>query len=1778
MATQNNNIEPDITQTGGRRYNELQEIQDFLFGSRDSTADKSDADGYKGYIPPSRIDDPIASMSKPVYSPLYNEDTDEWWGRSRHDNDIENDSGWSRLSNQRAENQPWYEKLLNGSTKLVTTAGTTFIDNTIGVLYGLMQGILNVSDDNPETTFWQGLWDNDVNRAMTEFQNTMERVAPNYYSDKELNNPWYDSIFSTNFLADKILKNAGFTVGTLLSAGVPGSNIIGTGANLGLQGIAKLVAGAKVANSGFRATANTLKAGKIAGGIAEKVINTFASANGEAMIEAMNAVKDADTAQLQNIDRWEGEAVQRARDSYRLTGDIEAYNRNMREISERKQEALDYAASEMRNLGNSVYWGNVILLSLTNNIEFGKYIKGGWNPQKGIRQFRWLVEGKETKDIGEFLKGVARGTARTEVPEELGRLNAGKFVGGSLARAASEGFEEGAQRVISDASQMREQALMNRWARQHRDDDSLLAATINPDIEEELVDRMKAIGNVWKESFGDPSSSGWEEVFLGAVTGIFGVPFARHTEVVDKEGKKRKRWDIWSGGFVEEIRNVRDAYEEAQRTADRFNSFVGDSKKSEMRERFSHAIAVMSLTDDMDDALDSDDILMFKNRELLSLAADALFFKNQGLLEGFKTFYEEMAKQVSDKDIADVKAMMKDTETGKSWFDGKTDDELRKMLTDKAQSTLDKINNVLSISDTMEQLYADKYSKVDAKHTEDKDPAGAEFDYTRVMLREMSAKAALIDDMRRRLGELKQRAENNDESSDNTLRNEDIGKQIEQLQKKIDKTEAEFRDYRKNPEKLWNSVNTLFTELGRAEAAKTIEGTKERLMRSRTMGDALEMFRNVWSKEYAVDALHDAIAELPDGDQKEMLKKLYPLLSALNSLPDTARVTSLKIINDVLNDSNVSEEDKKGIIKDRITSYYNTIGNLVNDYLSDENVQKTNEGLHDYLTRRADEITDGSIRETIKAAADIIGQIDNTYSDNDDYRKARKERDKRRKETFEKKAGDQKKEQQKKTGSQQKKEEGKEEGKKGKDEKGEEETPEEIRRKRSGNKIPIKNGEEKKEEKPEEKPEERPESKPEENPGQDGESGQRQGEPEKAKVSFRGRAYDQYDDNELRTKGDAVRIEGTYSRAVQEKGFNIHYIQDNLLRQLMQLYPDNRLPVQFMVMREGRRGSSDGNIAKGQKRPYIFLVVPVTRDVQRTVDSARDEVNGNVIASGGRDYLVVGSLGFSGNDTALAQQYDWISGKLEDKVKRTKKGSEFYVLAKAQAYTYIYDNTPGYVMRRSPEEVRNRDTAEKDLKYLLEHENPMDIKLEDIPFEIIEKESNKEVNTKDKVLRHPKNTSPGQVYMYIKASDGTWIPQLINPVTFHDLKTSQKYYKKIKDVIESIAKAGTPEARVRGISQLRDLLVFTSASGQAQGFVANLLYDKDSDTITVEKARNTTSDPETGADRYVIDFRSTVSEDERINKLLNALDVVNPRISVTPADLSNINILRELMDDGLMKVNLSQLGTVQSSSYAYPVNIRTGKPLLRFAASENSTVTTAPRTESLFVDNRQYNIVTDSTGTVVMTDDGTALPKPLQEVVLFASRVNSHKVNPVILTVGKRKDGTPVRQEYYVSDNFNETTGDGFVLQKTGRGAGYHMLNQTETQKFIADRKRYNKTRAAIEIIDSQTKGKETGSPEGKNSKDLAQKGMPEDEKPVVPEQKKIEPAGQFKKNQKFFQLRRTDPVLRTMLEGVDALKGMTAEEKEKAMYNGKNGKLYRNIKTVEDAKKYIERIKQCGL
>lgn len=424
-------------------------------------------------------------------------------GDSMYDKEISTASQLEDLEDTRAKLQSNFAKVTNGLAKGAVLAGTTFLDGTVGLVFGGLQAM--------EEGRGSALWDNDFSRAMKTTSEWSEKAMPNYYTKEEREEPWYNHIFTANFLGDKFIKNLGFSVGAIYSGGVWTKALQATR----LPQLIGLVARSSNAP-----------------GVVSAVTGSVMAAVNEGRVEALNNATEWENTQIAKLNDWHQAQLTAIAAEH---GNTDYYEDLVAEENKRYEETLAKISEDKLKMGNADLLMNIPLLMATNMFEFGKFFARG---AQTARRTSNIVRNAEGLYIAEKPNWVLKGTGNV----------------------VSEGFvEEGGQ------------GLENRVAGKYyaTDVDNFYASKLDPQAEQQTLSWMKAFADGINESVND--SSAWEEVFIGGLTGALGIPRFRSMHKAD--GGFQSPITI-EGGFLGERREANEAQKRDQEIVDYLNNRI----------------------------------------------------------------------------------------------------------------------------------------------------------------------------------------------------------------------------------------------------------------------------------------------------------------------------------------------------------------------------------------------------------------------------------------------------------------------------------------------------------------------------------------------------------------------------------------------------------------------------------------------------------------------------------------------------------------------------------------------------------------------------------------------------------------------------------------------------------------------------------------------------------------------------------------------------------------------------------------------------------------------------------------------------------------------------------------------------------------------------------------------------------------------------------------------------------------------------------------------------
>lgn len=583
----------DITKTGLQNWRQLQQqnAMNQAGVSDDYNNWRNQAFAFRG----NSLYNAREAAPQVVQSPLYNTNTK--LGESMFDEDVYSPEQFQNASDVRAENQPWYAQLGAGIAKGAVLAGTTFLDGTMGLLYG---GAKAIEDGDVSK-----LWDNDFSKAMQSINDWSEREIPNYYTSQEQDASIWDKLFTANFWGDSFIKNLGFTVGAFYSGGLEAGAIRGLG-RLAMTGAKNL-----------GATISTIKNIAQTSQATASILGSFTSAVNEGRIEALNNSREYYKAVSSDLLNQHNERLKSIQDNYYGT---EMYNNLVAQENDNYNKAMTKLSEDRVHMGNVDLALNIPILTISNLIQFGKMYGRGFKTARRAQQIEENIGGRGiTGTLGKY----APKTTKSEIYTA------------ALKNPISEGMEEVNQQLASNIS-----------ADYYKTDvDNYYKALTDPNNRQEANSWLKASMQAFTETMGDQST--WEQFLVGAMTGAMGMPRFRS---FTKEGKFQSPITI-EGGIVGEYRDVTQRIAREQAIADKLNERVNSP---EFKAYYDGYVRHQGFQKAMNNATQNNDEFEFKNAENSQLISDITMFDSVGKLDDLVEMINQGLGDTSNENIESI--------------------------------------------------------------------------------------------------------------------------------------------------------------------------------------------------------------------------------------------------------------------------------------------------------------------------------------------------------------------------------------------------------------------------------------------------------------------------------------------------------------------------------------------------------------------------------------------------------------------------------------------------------------------------------------------------------------------------------------------------------------------------------------------------------------------------------------------------------------------------------------------------------------------------------------------------------------------------------------------------------------------------------------------------------------------------------------------------------------------------------------------------------------------
>lgn len=592
------------------------------------------------------------------------------YGNRRVDPNFINPYQLENLEDTRAQLQSNFAKVFNGTVKGITTAGTTFLNGTLGLLVGLGTGVYNMFDNDENTSFGNGIWNNVFNDLMNKANEKMEEIMPNYYTNDERNNP-LRHLFNANFIGDKFIKNFGFTVGALGSA-VAFGGAYGAIGKLAARAAMGLGTAARTAVGISKAV--TMGAGAVAAAAAEGSIEALQTANQMKQDnEALYAEqRDQNIVSIQaNPDLTDDEKALLIEDENRKYGEA------MLKLNEDRVKA-----------GNMDFLLNIPILTASNIIQFGKLLGNGYRSA--------LRTANVARRAGKYTAGGLL---------EGSRLQRGvKAFGKSFL---SEGSEEVEQQIASDTASNLYSLKLNDYYK----------AAIDNDANAETANYIKETGKQILNTLGRADTI--EQFLIGGLTGVLGMPVLGRKATARKADIGKGKAIGISGGFFGQLNEIEEEHERNQAVADYMNQRLADPK---FKEQYQGLVRHLFFQDRMDRALDANLEKEYKDNEVAQLYNDVMMFMSAGkkdlLVDMIKDSMHGITDEQAAQIIQDTTKEFVDKDGNKSLAgpfiksDGNrmSADEVRERITKNGNDVLDAVTKIENAFDELDYRTGGKLS------------------------------------------------------------------------------------------------------------------------------------------------------------------------------------------------------------------------------------------------------------------------------------------------------------------------------------------------------------------------------------------------------------------------------------------------------------------------------------------------------------------------------------------------------------------------------------------------------------------------------------------------------------------------------------------------------------------------------------------------------------------------------------------------------------------------------------------------------------------------------------------------------------------------------------------------------------------------------------------------------------------------------------------------------------------------------------------------------------
>ena len=363
-------------------------------------------------------------------------------------------------------------------------------------------------------------------------------------------------------------------------------------------------------------------------------------------------------------------------------------------------------------------------------------------------------------------------------------------------------------------------------------------------------------------------------------------------------------------------------------------------------------------------------------------------------------------------------------------------------------------------------------------------------------------------------------------------------------------------------------------------------------------------------------------------------------------------------------------------------------------------------------------------------------------------------------------------------------------------------------------------------------------------------------------------------------------------------------------------------PVKIFFMRVNpNMTATGGQLMDG----HYLLVVEDSPALRRVYTQADADKYGDFVTANGKQYLIVGTAGFANPSQGNAYRQILTKGPNSVQVKsnayfKTNTNEEFYV--DQDKYTHVARIHSGFITKQlatdSMPQIRRLSELLNDSE-----RNPHGLTWDSLVFGYQMKNEFRTVPEVDPSMYHAPAKAMhniGNVFLYIKGTDGKYTPTMLIPARYADI--SQGTLKtKIDNALRQLTSLDHAQ-RYQGLLSLYNLVVLGQKDSNGVSTGTDILIGTDKiPTLTFKLD---------GRILYTTDLKTV-----NFQEVLENFGRLNPRISITKNKLLSEESLKELDAAGALRTDIAKLGKSAGDYSVYNIDSN-GKPIITAAPITSS--------------------------------------------------------------------------------------------------------------------------------------------------------------------------------------------------------------------------------------------------